>query len=198
MKLLFASNNPDKISEVKEILRDLPIDLITLQDINIDVKIIEDGSTFEANARKKATTIFELTKIPTIADDSGLEVEILEGKPGINSSNYSGEEHNYDKNNAKLLEELIRKPKPHRARFVCVINLKSEDDDEIFFGECKGEIVDEPRGKNGFGYDPLFKPDEYDLTFAELPIEVKNKISHRYNALEKLKEYLISKNKLSS
>jgi len=118
MKIVLATNNPDKVREVKEILSELGIEVLTLKDLAIEIEIEEDQNTFEGNARKKAHTIFELTKLPTIADDSGLMVEQLNGAPGVFSSRYAGEEHNYEKNNQKLLEELKDKPKPHRATFI--------------------------------------------------------------------------------
>lgn len=193
MKIVLATNNPNKVREVKEILNDFNIEILTLKDLGIDIEILEDQDTFEGNARKKAHTIFELTKLPTIADDSGLMVEVLNGAPGVYSSRYAGEEHNYERNNQKLLQELKDKPKPHKAKFVCVINYKTETEDEIFVGEVNGDIIDEPRGTNGFGYDPLFKPDGFESTYAELPSEIKNKISHRYKALVKFRDYLSNK-----
>lgn len=193
MKIVFASNNQNKVREVKEILNNLGIEIFSLEDMGIKIEIEEDQTTFEGNARKKALTVYEITKLPTIADDSGLMVEALDGAPGVYSSRYAGEEHNYEKNNQKLLQVLKDKAKPHRAKFVCVINFKTENEDEIFVGEVKGEIIDEPRGTNGFGYDPLFKPDGSNLTYAELPSELKNKISHRYKALVKFRDYLIEK-----
>jgi XTP/dITP diphosphohydrolase len=193
MKIVLATNNPDKVREVKEILNGLGIEILTLKDLGIEIEIEEDQDTFEGNARKKAHTIFNLTKLPTIADDSGLMVDQLNGAPGVYSSRYAGEEHNYEKNNQKLLQELRDKPKPHRAKFICVINFKTETEDEIFTGIVEGEIVDFPRGTNGFGYDPLFKPDGFAVTYAELPSEIKNKISHRYKALLKFRDYLFDK-----
>lgn len=193
MKLIFATNNPHKLKEAREILSDLDVEILSLQDLNLNVKIVEDAPDFEGNARKKAHAVFELTNIPTFADDSGLMVDALNGEPGVYSSCYAGVEHDYQRNNEKLLKELKNKPKPHRAKFVCVINFKSHQDDEIFVGEVTGEIIDEKRGTNGFGYDPLFKPDNFELTYAELPSEMKNKISHRYKALTKMKEFLIKK-----
>ena len=193
MKIVLATNNPDKVREVKEILNGLGIEILTLKDLGIEIEIEEDQDTFEGNARKKAHTIFNLTKLPTIADDSGLMVDQLNGAPGVYSSRYAGEEHNYEKNNQKLLQELRDKPKPHRAKFICVINFKSETDDQLFVGEVEGEIVDFPRGTNGFGYDPLFKPDGFNVTYAELPSEIKNIISHRYKALLKFRDYLFDK-----
>lgn len=195
MKVVFATNNPNKIIEVKEILSGLDIEVVTLKDLEIEIAIEEDQDTFEGNAKKKSHTIFELTKIPTIADDSGLMVEVLNGAPGVHSSRYAGEDHNYERNNQKLLQELKNKPKPHRAKFVCVISYKAETEDEIFVGEVNGEIIDENRGTNGFGYDPLFKPDGFELTYAELPSEIKNMISHRYKALLQFRDYLLKKNK---
>lgn len=195
MKIVLASNNPDKVKEVKEILGPLGIEVFSLKDLGIKIEIEEDQSTFEGNARKKARTVFELTGLPTIADDSGLMVEALNGEPGVYSSRYAGEEHNYEKNNQKLLQELKNKPEPHRAKFVCFINYITETEDEIFIGETSGEILKEPRGTNGFGYDPLFKPDGFDKSYAELPSEIKNKISHRYKALVKFRNYLVEKMK---
>ena len=193
MKIVLATNNPNKVREVKEILNGFGIEILTLKDLEIEIEIEEDQDTFEGNARKKAHTIFNLTKLPTIADDSGLMVDQLNGAPGVYSSRYAGEEHNYEKNNQKLLQELRDKPKPHRAKFICVINFKTETEDEIFTGIVEGEIVDSTRGTNGFGYDPLFKPDGFDVTYAELPSEIKNKISHRYKALLKFRDYLFDK-----
>lgn len=193
MKIVLASNNPDKVKEVKEILGPLGIEVFSLKDLGIKIEIEEDQPTFEGNARKKARTVFELTGLPTIADDSGLMVEALNGEPGVYSSRYAGEEHNYEKNNQKLLQELKNKPEPHRAKFVCFINYITEIEDEIFIGETSGEILKEPRGTNGFGYDPLFKPDGFDKSYAELPSEIKNKISHRYKALVKFRNYLVEK-----
>ncbi len=190
MKLLIASNNINKIKEIREILNDPNIEILSLNDLDIDVEIVEDADTFEGNARKKANEIFSIAKIPTIADDSGLMVEALNGRPGVLSARYAGEACTYADNNKKLLSELKNIPKPHRAKFVCVVNLKAESIDEIFVGICDGEIVNFPRGTNGFGYDPIFKPDGYDLTYAELPSEVKNKISHRAKALNKLAVFL--------
>ncbi len=195
MKVVFATNNPNKMIEVKEILSEINIEVLTLKDLGIEIEIEEDQDTFEGNAKKKSHTIFELTKLPTIADDSGLMVEVLDGAPGVYSSRYAGEDHNYERNNQKLLQELKNKPKPHRAKFVCVVSYKTETEDEIFVGVVNGEIIDEPRGTNGFGYDPLFKPDGFELTYAELPSEIKNKISHRYKALVQFRDYLLKKSK---
>ena len=190
MKLLVASNNKNKIKEIREILNDYNLEILSLDDLGIDVEVIEDADTFEGNARKKAHEIYSIANIPTIADDSGLMVDALDDKPGVHSARYAGPSCSYSDNNNKLLSELSNKPKPHRAKFVSVINFKSAEYDEIFEGYFEGEIVESPRGSYGFGYDPVFKPDGYDLTFAELSSEEKNKISHRSRSLQKLKEFL--------
>lgn len=189
MKIIFATKNKHKLKEVREILSDLPFEILSLDDLNLNIEIEEGHNSFEENARKKAQAIFELTGIPTIADDSGLMVEALGGLPGVHSARYAGEEASYEKNNEKLLDELKNIPPPRRAKFVCVVNLKTHEFDEIFVGICEGEIIEEPRGENGFGYDPLFKPDGYDQTFAELPSEIKNTISHRRKALDNLRMF---------
>lgn len=189
MKIIFATKNKHKLKEVREIFSDPPFEILSLDDLNLNIEIEEGHNSFEENARKKAQAIFELTGIPTIADDSGLMVEALGGLPGVHSARYAGEEASYEKNNEKLLDELKNIPPPRLAKFVCVVNLKTHEFDEIFVGICEGEIIEEPRGENGFGYDPLFKPDGYDQTFAELPSEIKNTISHRRKALDNLRMF---------
>lgn len=190
MKLLVASNNKNKIKEIREILNDYNLEILSLDDLGINVEVIEDADTFEGNARKKAHEVYSIANIPTIADDSGLMVDALDGKPGVHSARYAGPNCSYSDNNNKLISELSNKPRPYRAKFVSIINFKSFEYDEIFEGIFEGEIMDYPRGSNGFGYDPVFMPDGYDLTFAELSSEEKNKISHRSKSLQKLKEFL--------
>jgi len=189
MRLLIASNNKHKIDEINSIFNFSKIEVLTLSDFGLSIEVDEDQNTFIGNARKKAHEVFAAARIPTIADDSGLMVEALNGRPGVHSARYAGLNCSYSENNIKLLAELSSIPKPHRARFVSVICLKSEKYDEIFEGFMDGEITDEPRGTNGFGYDPVFKPDGFDLTYAELSSEEKNKISHRSKSLHKLHEF---------
>ena len=190
-KILFASKNKGKIEELKQILDELDIYIISLSEINKAIEIEESGNTFEENALIKAKLVYDSVGIPTIADDSGLVVEQLNGAPGVYSARYAGEEGDAKKNNIKLLEELKRYSKPHNAKFVCVAvyydgkNIYSE------IGELKGEIIEEERGTNGFGYDPLFLPYGFAETLAELEPKVKNSISHRYNAFQNLKKHLI-------
>lgn len=197
-KLVIASNNKGKIKEIKNMLLDLPFEVVSLQDMNIDIDVIEDGSTFEANSRKKAIEICEYLKsngnnnFIVMADDSGLEVDYLNGEPGVYSARYAGEHGNDSENNKKLLSKLKGVSKDRRkARFVCQIALI--DDREKYNtvqGFVEGYILETESGKDGFGYDPLFFYEPFNKTFAEATIEEKNSISHRGNALKKAKEVL--------
>lgn len=194
MKLILATNNQHKLREIREILSKISIEILSLKDLKLDIEIVEDADTIEGNALKKAQTIYELTKIPTIADDTGLMVEHLNGAPGVYSARYAGEGCTYDDNNKKLIKELSQYPKPWKAVFVCCICLYSEKIKEFFIGKCEGQIVEEPKGINGFGYDPIFLPDGFNKTYAELSPEEKNKISHRAKAVRLMYEYLSSDN----
>ena len=189
-KIIFASQNEGKVKEVVHILSSLDTEIISLADLNEKIEIIENGDSFEANALIKAKQVYNKFKLPTIADDSGLVVEQLNGAPGIYSARYAGEDGNDKANNKKLLEELKKYPHPHIAKFVCAAAYYDGRELHTAVGEFKGRIIDEERGKNGFGYDPLFVPDGYSVTSAELEPEVKNSISHRFNAFNKLKEIL--------
>lgn len=196
MKIVVASKNKGKAKEIHELLQDLNIEILTLNDINFDADIEETGNTFEENAIQKAETIASLCNEITLADDSGLEVDALNGAPGIYSARYAGEgASDQDKNN-KLLIELENVPMEKRtARFVCVVALKFPDGPQIVVrGECEGRINFKPVGENGFGYDPLFFVPEYGMTMAEMDESFKNKISHRAMALKKLKEELTKLN----
>ena len=198
-KLILASNNAKKVKEIKEILEGLPIEVKFLKDEGIDIDVVEDGKTFEENAKKKAKEIYEflLSKgkkdFIVLADDSGLEVDYLNGEPGIYSARYSGEHGNDDKNNKKLLENLEGVPKEKRgAQFVCQLSLFTDKGEYYTVrGEVRGFIIESIQGKGGFGYDPLFFYEPFNKTFGELEAEEKNKISHRGIALIKLKDTLI-------
>lgn len=198
-KLILASNNAKKVKEIKEILEGLPIEVKSLKDEGIDIDVVEDGKTFEENAKKKAKEIYEflLSKgkkdFIVLADDSGLEVDYLNGEPGIYSARYSGEHGNDDKNNEKLLENLEGVPKEKRgAQFVCQLSLFTDKGEYYTVrGEVRGFIIESIQGKGGFGYDPLFFYEPFNKTFGELEAEEKNKISHRGIALIKLKDTLI-------
>ena len=192
-KLVVSTGNQHKVEEIKNILEGLSIEVVSKKDVGLgDLEVIEDGETLEENSLKKAKALAERLDYMVLADDSGLFVDILNGEPGVYSSRYAGEEGNDKKNNNKLLEELQDIPlKERNAKFKTVIILITEDKEStIVYGECKGKVGFESKGKNGFGYDPLFTPDGYDKTFGELGEEIKNKISHRAKALENLKEAL--------
>ena len=185
-ELILASNNAHKVEEIKSILEDYSI--LTLKDINYTEEIVEDGSTFEENALIKARTICKYSGKIAISDDSGLSVDLLDGRPGVYSARYSKEQTD-EKNIEKVLLEL--NGQKSKAKFVSVIALVKPDGTELTFrGECYGEIIFEKRGTNGFGYDPIFYVPSLDKTFAELSAEQKNSISHRKQSLEKFSQYL--------
>ncbi|TCO69852.1 XTP/dITP diphosphatase [Marinisporobacter balticus] len=191
--IVIASKNKHKLEEIKEILKDFPLAIKAMDEVGLEqLEIIEDGETFEENAMKKAEEVMKKTGAISIADDSGLEVEAINNKPGIYSARFSGEGATDDKNNKKLLDMLKDIPvEKRKARFVSVISVVFPDGRKISVrGECEGSIGFEEKGYNGFGYDPLFIVPKYNKTFAELGPELKNKMSHRAKALEKLKEKL--------
>jgi non-canonical purine NTP pyrophosphatase, rdgB/HAM1 family len=185
-ELILASNNAHKVEEIKSILEDYSI--LTLKDINYTEEIVENGTTFEENALIKARTICKYSGKTAISDDSGLSVDLLDGRPGVYSARYSKEQTD-EKNIEKVLLEL--NGQKSKAKFVSVIALVKPDGTELTFrGECHGEIIFEKRGTNGFGYDPIFYVPSLDKTFAELSAEQKNSISHRKQSLEKFSQYL--------
>jgi XTP/dITP diphosphohydrolase len=189
-RIIFASKNEGKINEVRKILGELKVHILSLSDVDYTIEIEETGSTFEENAKIKADVIYKEYKIPVIADDSGLAVEQLNGEPGVYSARYAGLSAADEENNLKLLKALEKFPQPHKAKFVCLAVYYFGTDFFTAIGEVNGEIIKSPRGTKGFGYDPLFVPDGYDQTMAELKSEIKNKISHRFNAFVQLKKYL--------
>lgn len=189
--LIIASNNKGKIQEIKEILKKYNLNIISQKEAGVDIEVDEDGSTFMENAYKKAYEIYKLKKHSIVmADDSGLMVDALDGAPGIYSARFAGEHGNSEKNNAKLLELLSGvSPENRKAKFVCAIVLVINDKTIIRAqGEVNGYITEEARGKDGFGYDPLFYVEKYNKTFAEITSDEKNTISHRARALKKLSE----------
>lgn len=192
-KLVVSTGNSHKVYEIRKILADLDIEVLSKNDIGLEkFDVVENGLTLEENSIKKARELAERTNFMVIADDSGLFVDSLNGEPGVYSSRYAGEDGNDKKNNIKLMENLKDK-KDRSAAFKTVIALITEDKTLYTVeGICPGSIGVEPNGENGFGYDPLFIPDGYDKSFAELGDEVKNKISHRARALENLKAILKS------
>lgn len=189
MKLLIASNNKNKIRELKEILSDR-FETLSLEEAGIFSDPEETGTTFEENSEIKARFALEKSGLPTLADDSGLSVFALNGEPGVYSARYSGENATTDSNNALLLKNM-ENVVDRRAKFVCVITLLFPDGRKIQVkGECPGEILTEPRGNNGFGYDPLFYLPKLNKTFAQLSAEEKNGVSHRARALKAFEERL--------
>lgn len=194
-RIIIASQNKHKIEEIEAITKKFGMTIVSRNDAGIpDVEIVEDGETFEENSYKKAHEIMKLSGEMTIADDSGLMVDALDGAPGVYSARFSGEGATDKSNNEKLLALLADTPYEKRtAKFVSVITMIYPDGDKIVArGECPGHIITEERGCGGFGYDPLFVPDGYDMTFAELGSEEKNKVSHRARALAELERQLES------
>lgn len=185
MKLLIASRNPHKLAEIRAIFNLPGIEIVGAHEIDGLPDVIEDGQTFQANAVKKAVSLAMLTKLWTLADDSGLEVEVLNGAPGVYSARFAGEPANYVANNVKLLS-LLENQQQRAARFICVMALSSPSGRaQIVEGICPGRILHESRGEQGFGYDPLFVPDNYEQTFSQMDAALKNKISHRAVALKR-------------
>ena len=187
-KLVFATNNLHKLTEIKAILGE-QIEILSLNDINCHVDIPETADTLEGNAKMKAEYIYNHYHLDCFADDTGLEVKALNGAPGIYSARYAGEGHDSQANMKKLLENL-KGITNREAQFRTAICLIEGGEEHLFEGLVKGKIIEEKRGEAGFGYDPVFVPDGYDQTFAELGEDIKNQISHRARAVEKLCDYL--------
>jgi len=192
MKLVFATNNLNKLAEVQKMLPN-SIELLSLKDINFFDEIEETETTLEGNAKLKANYITEKFGYNCFADDTGLEVESLNGEPGVYSARYAGTENDSKKNMQKLLSELETKSN-RKAQFRTAIALNLNNKQFLFEGICKGEILTEKQGTDGFGYDPIFKPNGFNNSFAEMTSEEKNSISHRGNAIQKLVSFL-TKNK---
>lgn len=191
-KIIIATKNKGKLNDIKEIFKDLNIEILSFIDFDNSPDVEEVGKTFEENAQLKAQACYNEYKIPSIGDDSGLVVEQLNGEPGIYSARYAGENANDFFNNQKLIKAIERFPEPHRAKFVCVASYFDGEKFINAYGEVQGRIITEPRGNNGFGYDPLFIPNGYNKTFGELSLEEKNKISHRSIAFKKLYKKLVN------
>lgn len=187
-KLVVATNNAHKLEEIAAILSD-EMELLSLKDIQCFDDIPETADTLEGNARQKAEYIYRNYGMDCFADDTGLEVEALNGAPGVFSARYAGDNHDSEANMQKLLQELKGKEN-RKAQFRTAICLIMEGKEYQFEGIVKGEIIEEKRGGAGFGYDPIFIPEGYDLTFAELGNDIKNTISHRARAVEALCKYL--------
>jgi len=190
-KIILATRNLDKIREIRAIMSSLPLEIESLEKFSDVPEVIEDGLTLEENALKKARQIFQATRLPALSDDTGLEVFSLGLQPGVMSARYAGSSATYEDNCRKLLRALASvPPSDRRARFRCVSVFTDGTIEKIAEGICHGTIIEEPRGNGGFGYDPIFVPDGYHQTFAELPAEIKNRISHRAKAFRRMTEIL--------
>ena len=191
-KLVLATRNRGKIAEIRELLEGFGIVLPTLADFPNVPEVVEDGETFEANARKKAEVVARCTGLPALADDSGLEVDALDGAPGVRSARFAGDHATYTENNKKILRLMKEVPCEKRtARFRCALALAFPDRSvQKLEDTCEGRITEQPQGENGFGYDPLFFFPELGKTFAQISRRKKGKISHRGRALKQLKQLL--------
>jgi XTP/dITP diphosphohydrolase len=188
MKLVFATNNPHKLQEIQHLLGD-SIELLNLSDIHCNEDIPENQETLEGNAAEKSFYIYNKYRFNCFADDTGLEIESLNGEPGVYSARYAGAERSAELNMNLVLLKMAE-IKNRKARFRTVISLVIDGNEIQFEGIVDGQILKEKRGTTGFGYDPIFLPDESNLSFAEMPMNEKNKISHRGRAITKLVEYL--------
>ncbi|MDO4168280.1 MAG: XTP/dITP diphosphatase [Lachnospiraceae bacterium] len=191
-RIIFATGNEGKMKEVRMILADLDYEIVSMKEAGVEIEIIEDGETFEENALIKASAIAKETGELVLADDSGLEIDYFDKAPGVYSARYLGEDTPYDIKNGIILERMEGVEEEKRtARFVCVIAAVFPDGtSKTVRGTIEGMIGYESRGENGFGYDPIFYLPEYGCTSAEIPLEEKNKISHRGKALKQIKEFL--------
>lgn len=188
--LVIATRNKNKLREFKEILKDLQIEILSLDDFGPIPEVIEDRDSFDENAYKKALHTAKVLGLPAIADDSGLVVEALNGDPGVYSARYAGENATDEENLQKLLKEL-QGVENRRAYFQCVLSIAVPSGPALTYeGRCDGLIIDEKRGDNGFGYDPVFYFEEFGKTFAELTMDEKNRVSHRGKALTEVKSEL--------
>jgi len=192
-KIIFASNNKHKADEIRALLGS-HFDIITLKEAGIEIDIPEPHETLQENAREKSMVIHRLTGMDCFSEDTGLEVEALNGAPGVRSARYAGEHANANENLQKLLAAM-KGIDNRKARFRTVVSLVLNGQEYIFEGECEGTITDQASGRTGFGYDPVFRPAQYDQTFAELGIEVKSTISHRKKAIDKMTVFLRSTEK---
>ncbi len=187
-KLIFATNNQHKVEEIRLVLGDR-FEIVTLKDAGIDIEIAEPHFTLEENAREKSVTIYNLTAKNCFSEDTGLEVTVLNGEPGVKSARYAGENASFSDNVEKLLENM-QLATNREARFRTVISLILDEQEFQFEGICNGKIIQEKRGKEGFGYDPVFIPDGSEMTFAEMGKIAKNEFSHRKKAMDKLISFL--------
>lgn len=193
-KLVLATNNGHKISEIKSLLSSINVELLTLRDIPNTPPLVEDGDTFQDNALKKARAVYRHAHLPALADDSGLEVFYLNMLPGVRSARYAGEGATDRRNNDKLLSAMRGvAPRRRHAQFRSIIAFVGDGFEEVTEGVCPGQLAEAPLGSNGFGYDPIFIPEGFSKTYAQLTAEEKNAISHRSKSLAAMKEHLLKR-----
>ena len=195
-RIVFATGNKDKMKEIRQILADLGMEIVSMKEAGVDIEIVEDGMSFEENAEIKARAVSRvLTSDIVLADDSGLEIDYLDKAPGIYSARFAGEDTSYDIKNRIFLDRLEGVPDEERtARFVCAVAAVFPDGTSETVGETiEGRIAHEPAGENGFGYDPIFYVPEYECTTAEMSAELKNELSHRGKALRSMRRILEEK-----
>lgn len=192
MRIVIATGNKDKVREINEILKGTDFEAISMKEAGVKLDIVEDGTTFEENAMIKAQSVFDVLGGYVIADDSGICIDALDGRPGIYSARFCGENSTYEEKFARIFEMLKDVPEDKRtAQFVCAIAVIRPDGSKFTVrGEVRGVLVEEPRGDNGFGYDPIFYVPEYNMTTAQMDPELKNSISHRGKALRAMVEKL--------
>jgi len=192
LEVVVATSNTHKVREITDLLRMDWIHLRSWGDFAPLPEVVEDGSTFAENALIKAHAAHAHTRLPALADDSGIEIDCLGGRPGIYSARFAGADATDEENNAHMVRLLADHEPPYTARYRCVIALTGLGDhkDHLFEGSCEGSLIVDPRGHNGFGYDPYFIPQGFDDTFAEMPLEVKQALSHRGDAVHKLAAFL--------
>lgn len=192
-RLLVATNNKGKLAELRQMLVGLDVELVSLADLGITDEVEETGSTFVENARLKASGYARMANLPAIADDSGLEVDALDRRPGVLSARYGGAETSFDEKMKMLLAEIdVTSDTDRHARFICSIAIANTSGEiaHVATAKCEGKIANGPRGSGGFGYDPIFIPDGYEQTFGELERHVKSKISHRARAFREIMPFL--------
>lgn len=191
-RLVLGTRNSGKVDELRALLKDIQLELIPANALSDPPQVDEDADTLEGNARKKARAFYRHTGVPALADDTGLEVEALDGGPGVHTARFAGPDATPADNKRRLLDVMEGKQN-RRARFRTVMALVEPDGNvHTFEGVCSGTITTDPHGEGGFGYDPLFRPDGHDQTFAEMPSAAKNEISHRRKALDALRQYLLN------
>ena len=194
MKMILATHNRDKCAEMNAILGEISIELLSLDDFPDIDEIVEDGNTLEENALIKARTVYKMTNLPSLADDTGLEVDALNGEPGIYSARYAGETCSYSDNVNKLLKNMENIPAEKRtARFQTAIAFVGDNMELVSEGIVEGKITTEPKGVGGFGYDPVFYVSEQGKTYSEMKMKEKNKISHRGKAIQEMLKLLQSR-----